>query len=163
MPNKIAIGADAANAGSDTEVAVTVMDSCGGDNGAVYKPVELTVPQFAATAQPVTLHVTAVLLSVEVTVGVNCWVPPAGTVALKGEIEIVTVGAVSVTVALATWVVSACEVAVITCVTLAGKIVGAVYKPVVLMVPTFALPPGVPLTAQVTAVLVEPVTVAVNC
>lgn len=163
LPNRTAIGADAVNLGLDTEVAVTVMDSCGGDNGAVYKPVELTVPQLAATVQPVTLHVTAVLLSVEVTVGVNCWVPPAGTLALRGEIEIVTVGAVSVTVALPTLVVSACEVAVMTCVMLAGKIVGAVYRPVVLIVPMFALPPCVPLTAHVTAVLVEPVTVAVNC
>jgi len=129
------MGAETKKLGLETEVAVTVMASLGGDSGAVYRPVELIVPQFMATLQPFTLQVTAVLLSVEVTLGVNCTVPPAGTVALVGQlevgvggaqIEIVTVGAVSVTVAVPICVVSACEVAVIVWVVLAGRIVGAV-------------------------------------
>jgi hypothetical protein len=75
---------------------------------------------------PAILQVTAVLVSAEVTVGVNCTVPPAGTVALVGEIEIVTVGTVRVTVAEAVFVVSALEVAVtVTAVVLATP-VGAV-------------------------------------
>lgn len=40
--------------------------------------------------------------------------------------------------------------------------VGAVYKPVELIVPTLLFPPVTPLTCQVTAVLEAPVTVAVN-
>jgi len=44
-----------------------------------------------------------------------------------------------------------------------GSTAGAVYSPVVLIVPFVVSPPVVPLTCQVTAVLVEPVTVAVNC
>jgi hypothetical protein len=39
---------------------------------------------------------------------------------------------------------------------------GAVYSPLVLIVPTVALPPATPFTCQVTAVFVVPVTVAVN-
>jgi hypothetical protein len=114
-------------------------------------------------AQPLTLQVTAVLLSVEVTVGVNCCVPPAGTLALVGVIEMVTVGAVSVTTAGAAFVVSATEVAVTETVVVLGSFAGAVYKPLVLTVPITASPPVSPFTLQVTEVFVEPVTVAVNC
>jgi hypothetical protein len=69
------------------------------------------------------------------------------------------VAALSVSWAVPDLVVSAADVAVI--VTLAGKplaMVGAVYKPLALMVP-----PLEGVTAQVTAVLVAFVTVAVNC
>ena len=121
------------------------------------------MPQFAATAHPLTLQVTAKSLSVEVTVALNCCVPPAGTGALVGAIEIVTVGAVRVTTAGAAFVVSATEVAVTVTVVELGSFVGAVYKPVVLTVPMIASPPVSPFTLQVTEVLVDPVTVAVNC
>jgi hypothetical protein len=120
------MGAEAVNVAFDFEVAVTVMDSLGGESGAVYRPVELTDPQVALTAQPFTLQLTAVLLSVEVTVGVNCTEPPAPTVALVGLIEMVTVGAVRVTVADAVFVVSACDMAVTATVVVLGKTVGAV-------------------------------------
>ncbi len=40
---------------------------------------------------------------------------------------------------------------------------GAVYKPALVMVPTVALPPVMPLTAQVTAVFELPETAAANC
>jgi hypothetical protein len=40
---------------------------------------------------------------------------------------------------------------------------GAVYNPTVETVPTVVLPPDTPSTDHVTAVLVVPVTVAVNC
>lgn len=74
-----------------------------------------------------------------------------------------TVGAVSVTTAGAAFVVSATEVAVTVTVVELGSFVGAVYKPVVLTVPMIASPPVSPFTLHVTEVLVEPVTVAVNC
>ena len=44
-----------------------------------------------------------------------------------------------------------------------GMAAGAVYKPELLMVPTVALPLTTSLTFHVTAVLDEPVTLAVNC
>jgi hypothetical protein len=166
LSNCTVIGCDTENAGFATDVAVTVIASFGGDKGAVYSPAELTVPQIEGTEQPFTLQVTAVLLSLEVTAAVNCSVPPAATTPpVDGEEEIdkVTVGVVIVTTAAAALVVSACEVAVMVCCTLAGITVGAVYSPLVLIVPIWAFPPTVWFTAQVTAVLVEPVTVAVNC
>ena len=43
-----------------------------------------------------------------------------------------------------------------------GTVAGATYAPVALIVPTVALPPAMPFTDQVTAVLVVPVTVAEN-
>ena len=43
----------------------------------------------------------------------------------------------------------------------AGILLGAVYKPPVLIVPFFELPPTTPETDQVTVVLARPVTVAV--
>src|SRR5579872_3657074 len=82
FPNCTVIGAEAMKVAFDFEVAVTVIDSLGGDSGAVYSPVEVTDPQVELTAHPFTLQLTAVLLSVEVTVGVNCTEPPAATVAL---------------------------------------------------------------------------------
>ena len=66
----------------------------------------------------------------------------------------------TVTAALALWVVSATLVAVTVC---APDMVGAVYRPLVLTVPTVRLPPFTPSTDQVTPVLLVFVTVAVNC
>ena len=62
--------------------------------------------------------------------------------------------------AVADLVESATLVAVTVC---EPPVVGAVYSPVLLTVPTTLLPPTVPSTAHVTAVFVVPVTVAVNC
>jgi hypothetical protein len=45
----------------------------------------------------------------------------------------------------------------------AGIVAGAVYSPAVEIVPLAAEPPTTPFTSHVTAVLVVPVTVAVNC
>jgi hypothetical protein len=44
-----------------------------------------------------------------------------------------------------------------------GTPLGATYNPLAEMNPTFWLPPAMPLTSQVTAVLGDPFTVAVNC
>jgi hypothetical protein len=96
-----------------------------------------------------TLQVTPVV-AVPVTVAVNWFVPPWRTVAVIGLTETVTSG--TVTVAVAFLVISAALAAVMVHV---AATAGAVKTPDVLM-----LPP--PLTDQVTAVLVEPVTVAVK-
>jgi hypothetical protein len=74
----------------------------------------------------------------------------------------VTAGAVRVTRAEATFVVSAWEVAVTVTVVVVGNTFGAVYTPVELTVPMIASPPFSPFTCQVTVVFVEPVTVAVK-
>jgi hypothetical protein len=77
-----------------------------------------------------------------------------------GLMVIVTGGAVTVTAALADFVVSATLVAVTEC---APAVAGAVYSPVAETVPTAALPPITVSTDQVTAVFVVPVTDAWNC
>jgi len=102
---------------------------------------------------PVADHVT-LLLVVPVTVAANCWVTPVCTDADVGLIEIPTGGALVVTaiVALALFVVSAALVALTVYV---PAVVGAVYSPELETDPRDA--------DQVTAVLVVPVTVAVNC
>jgi hypothetical protein len=71
--------------------------------------------------------------------------------------------AVTVTLADADFVVSACDTAVTVTVAGLGTAEGAVYSPDVEIVPTVESPPVTPLTCQVTAVLEVPVTVAVNC
>ena len=101
------------------------------------------------TVPPVADQVTLVLL-LPVTLAVNCCVAPVISEAVVGEMETET--AVTVTVAEADLVVSATLVAVT--VTLPA-VAGAVKSPPVVMLPALAV--------QVTAGLLLPVTVAVNC
>jgi hypothetical protein len=149
--------------GSATDVAVT--DTCAGlgtAGGAVYRPLVEIVPQ-AAPLQPLpaTLHETAVFVF-PVTVAVNCWWPPMRSCTVVGEIDMAT-GATMVTVAVLDLPGSATEVAVRdTCGGL-GTAVGAVYRPLVDIVPQVAPLQPLPATFHETAVFVEPVTVAVNC
>ncbi len=86
-----------------------------------------------------------------VTVAANCWVAPVSKIVEVGLIETAT-GALTVTVAEADLVGSATLVAVTVYV---PGVPGAVYKPELDTVPLVA--------NHVTAVFVEPVTVAVNC
>ena len=120
----------------------------------------MIAPQ-AAPAQPVPeiLQFTAVFV-VPVTVAVNCCLAPGTTLATDGETETAT-GSTTVTMAEADLVVSACEVAVTLTVAGVGTEVGAVYRPARLMVPH--PDPLQPDRLQVTALLVVPVTVALNC
>lgn len=89
-------------------------------------------------------------------VALNCWVPAGARRAVAGESEM----SPTATVAFALLVASAALVAVTVCVPAAD---GAVYKPAALIVPVVELPPLALSTAHVTAVLLEPETVAVNC
>src|SRR5438445_8289731 len=68
-----------------------------------------------------------------------------------------------VTVAAPDFVGSACAAAVTGTVAGLGTDEGAMYSPVEEIVPTVALPPVTPATLQVAAVLLVPVTVALNC
>jgi hypothetical protein len=126
----------------------------------VYTPLALTVPTVEfPPLTPSTDQVTAGLLCPS-TVALNRWVIPGVSPAVVGLIERFIAVAVTVTVALALWVVSTTLVAVTVCV---PAWEGAVYIPAPVMVPDAALPPATESTDQVTAVLLVPCTVAVNC
>ena len=103
---------------------------------------------------PFTLQFTAVFV-VPVTVAVNCCVAPVTTVALVGLT--LTATGTMVTVAEAELVARAWLVAVTVTVAGVGTVVGAVYRPVVLIVPHAAPVQPAPETLQFTA------TLAVNC
>src|SRR5205085_1997519 len=137
--------------GSATLVARTVaVCAVGIEAGAVYSPLASIVPGPAITAQ-----VTDVLL-VPVTEAANCCVSPAVRFAVFGLTVTAIVG-LRFTVAVSDLLVSATLVALTVAVCVVGIEAGAVYRPLALIVP------GPAMTAQVTAVLLVPVTVAANC
>jgi len=108
---------------------------------------------------PLTCHVTAVV-GEPFKDAVNCCVPKSGTVTAFGDTLTEPAGltAVTVTVADADFVLSACDVAVtVTCAGV-GTAVGAMYRPVLVTVPLEA-PPA---TLHVAAVFELPVMDAVN-
>ena len=108
-------------------------------------------------ATPSTDHCTPVLV-VPVTVAANCCVVLTARLADVGLT--LTPTSVTVTAALADFVGSALLVVVTVC---KPAVAGAVYRPLVEIVPEVELPPTTPSTDQVTLVLVVPVTVAANC
>ena len=85
------------------------------------------------------------------------------TLAVEGETDTDTGGAVIVTVATALFVESAALVAVIVTVLGLGTADGAVYRPEVEIVPICEEPPVIPLTLQTTAVFDVFESTAVNC
>lgn len=114
-------------------------------------------------AIPLTLHAMPVAeLPEPETDAVKTCAPPAGTVAVSGEIFTVMLS-VSVTLAEPEAVASAALIAVMVTPGGDGMIAGAVYSPVAEIVPSVALPPTAPFTSQVTVVLDAPATVAWNC
>src|SRR6202051_3053071 len=111
---------------------------------------------------PFTCHVTPVFV-LPATVAENCCVPKLATLAATGEMTTETFDgvdvAVTVSAAVPDFIVSLCEIArTVTCAGL-GTALGAVYSPVLEIVP-FALPPT---TLQLTALFDVSATVAVNC
>jgi hypothetical protein len=118
-------------------------------------PAALIVPtEEFPPATPSTDHVTAVFVN-PCTVAVNWSVAEVLTVLLASATDTEP----TETVALALFVVSAALVAVTVC---DPGWAGALYWPVLLMVPTVEFPPLVPSTDQVTAVLVVFCTVTLN-
>jgi formate-dependent phosphoribosylglycinamide formyltransferase (GAR transformylase) len=106
-------------------VAVIVTGEFGTRAGAVYSPLAPMLPQLRpAQAAPVTVQMT-VPLALPVTVAVNCLTAPGARITDFGETATVT-RAVSVTVAEADLVESACEVAVTVTIEGLGTISGAV-------------------------------------
>ena len=110
---------------------------------------------------PLTLQVTAVLKVLR-TVAVNCWVLPATTSSEVGDTDTETGGRM-VTEADADLVESATEVAVTVTWAGLGTDPGAVKRPEDETVPQEDPEQPLPVTLQVTAVLVVLRTVAVNC
>jgi hypothetical protein len=148
---------------SACDVAVTLTSAgLGMITGAVYRPAAVTFPQFEP-AQPVpeTLHDTDVF-ELPVTCAENCREAEGASFAELGEILTVT-SATTVTVALADLVGSATDVAVREKKGGLGGAEGAVNNPEELTVPHTVPAQPVPAIVQVTAVLDEPVTLALNC
>ncbi len=133
--------------------------------GAVYLPVGSIDPQ-APPAQPAptTLQITVWSASGGLTAALNCCVAPAWTVAAAGEM-VTPVGPVMMcAVALADFVGSESEVAVILTVFWLGTAPGAVYIPFEPIVPQPAPAQPFPDTPQETPLLVgSSRTVALNC
>jgi hypothetical protein len=150
---KSATEALAALVGAATLVAVTVtVWAALMAAGAVYRPVLVIVPTLGLID-----HVTAVFPEPPVTLAVNCWEWEAERLAVAGVTDTDT-GASRVTDALADLVGSAALVAVTVTVWAKAIAAGAVYRPVLVMVPTLGL------MDHVTAVFpAPPVTLAVNC
>jgi len=152
----------------ETALTVTVvatlppmpLDFVGTPLGATYNPlVDMNPIVWLPPAMLLTCQLTAVL-GAPFTDAVNCCVPKFATLAALGEtLTEVGVAVVTVTVADADFVESACEVAVTVACGGFGTVAGAVYSPLLEMVP-FEAPPA---TLQATAVFDVPVTLAVNC
>jgi len=153
--------ADADLVVSATLVAVTVtVLGVGTALGAVYSPISEMVPTVEFPPFTLfTLHSTALPIGPART-AVNCCFCPVSTVADAGEI---IEAAETVTFAEADLVVSASLVAVTVTVLGLGTELGAVYSPVLLIVPRLGFPSCTPFTLQITEVFAFPVTVAVNC
>ena len=114
--------------GSATDFATTLKNGgFGGLMGAVYRPVESTLPQ-VLPAQPIPemIHATAVFC-VPDTVAVNCCCAPVATVACEGETAtLIELPEVTVTVAEAATLGSAKRVAVTATAGGVGAVAGAV-------------------------------------
>jgi hypothetical protein len=160
---------------TDVAVTVTVLGE-GTVDGAVYTPLEsmLPTPVSVVESDQVTfwqVGLDVILQPGLLTVAVNRKCSPVPTVALLGEMEML-IPVTMVSVALAVLVVSACAVAlivtvgamvVVLLVVVVGIVAGAVYKPVASIVPQeLAATPVAQVKAQVTAVLLLPVTKLLN-
>jgi hypothetical protein len=147
-----------------TGVVVTLVpfEVVGTPPGATKRPEEEINPlALLPPVTPFTCQVTAVL-GTPFTVAVNCCVVKIATLTGLGVTATATCCA-TVTEADPESAVLAAETAFTVTVAGLGIVLGAVYNPVAVIVPTVALPPVVPFTCQVTAVFVVPVTVSMNC
>ena len=97
-----------------------------------------------------------------VTVAVNCCDLPAIRSTAVGE-RLIDAPETRTIPTFASSLVLACEMAVTVTVLGLGTVVGGVYSPSLVIVPTVEFPPLVPFTSQVKAVFDEPDTSAVNC
>ena len=113
-------------------------------------------------ATPLTAHVTGVVVLPEIIV-LNCNVFPRTRLTVIGVTVREVDAATRLTFAEADKVVFVCETAMIVTVVGLGRLKGAVYKPVVEMIPIVEFPPGVPFTCHVTAEVERLLMFAANC
>lgn len=113
-------------------------------------------------ATPFTAHVTGVVVLPE-TIVLNCSVLPRTRLTVIGITVRELDSATRLTFAEALKVVSACEIAMIVTVVGFGTLKGAMYRPVVEIMPMVEFPPGVPFTCHVTAVVELLLRLAPNC
>lgn len=148
---------------SACDVTVTVTAAgLGRIAGAVYSPAAVMCPQFEPVQPaPATLQSTDVL-ELPVTCAENCREAEAAMVAEVGEMVMWTPGTI-VTAELADFVGSATDVAVTEKNGGFGGMAGAVKRPDGVTVPHVLPAQPIPEIVHVTAVLDEPVTMAVNC
>jgi hypothetical protein len=148
---------------SACDVAVTLTTAgFGMIAGAVYKPACVTAPQLEPVHPVPEMFHDTVVFELPVTCTENCWEAEGRSFAEAGEIVILTSGTI-VTAALADFVGSATDVAVIDKNEGFGGTEGAVNRPEELTVPHVLPAQPIPVIVQVTAVFVEPVTEALNC
>lgn len=154
------------------ETAVTVtgvvvtppvpFEAVGTPPGATKRPEEEINPvPWLPPVTPFTCQATAVL-GTPFTAAVNCCVVKMATLTGLG-VTVTATCCATVTEADPESAALAAETAVTVTVEGLGIVLGAVYNPLAVIVPTVALPPAVPFTCQVTAVFVVPVTVSMNC
>jgi len=130
--------------------------------GATYSPeLEIKPILLLPPVVPFTCQVTA-LLGTPFTVAVNCWVVKMATEMGFG-VTLTETCCTIVTIADEERDEFVDKTAATVTVAGLGTELGAVYSPVAVMVPDVELPPAVPLTFQVTAAFVVPVTTAANC
>ena len=144
--------ADADRVGSATETAVTVtVAGVGMVAGAVYRPVLEIVPTVVLPPMMLlTCQVTPVFEPALATFAWKAWVPPpASTIALPG-VTVTATGGEIVTPAKPVAVGSCTDTASTDTFEGDGTFAGGVYRPALETVPTVLLPPGMPLTCQVT-------------
>jgi hypothetical protein len=149
-------------------------------DGAVYFPVVSIIPQLVPVQlDPETLHVTAWLAPMGLTVAVNCCSPPAWTVALVGEIatpagggEVVVMvkftalevpppggGVVTVTATVPAEAMAAVGMAAVSCLALTNVVVGDVAPKLTIeaatkFVPLIVSVKGAPVTALLGKIVV---------
>lgn len=166
---------------TDVAVMMTVLPPCvevGTEEGAVYTPVVepmVPIPVRVVESDQVTLSQVGLEVRLHpglLTVAENVNVSPVPIVAEVG-VTLMLIPVMRVRVAVAVLEESACEVAVTVTVgaidivpleVVVGIVAGAVKSPVPSMEPqVFAATPVAQVRDQLTAVLLEPVTAALNC
>jgi len=171
LGGKIVTVADPEELGLLVETAVTVtgvvvtlppLEVVGTPLGATKRPeVEINPVVWVPPVTPLTCQVTA-LLGAPFRLAVNCCVVKIATEIGFGLTVTATCCAI-VIMAEPKSAGFAAETAVTVTVAGLGMELGAVYNPLVLIVPAVELPPVAPFTCQDTAVFVVPVTVSKNC
>lgn len=131
--------------------------------GAVYTPVPVIQPTVEFPPRvPLTIQCTAVLL-VPDTKAPNCWVRLTCILVLVGEIETAMEEVPVIEILALAYALGSAVLRAVMVTGPEGALDGAVYNPELVIVPTVALPPALPLTSQIRPRWSVPDTDALNC